>query len=45
MRAGRIVSGWREWSSYLDNWTIWNHVRLLGSLAAAALFTVSLVQG
>ncbi|EPX58060.1 hypothetical protein D187_004349 [Cystobacter fuscus DSM 2262] len=31
------------WSSYLTNWTAWNHVRTVASLAAAALLTLSLV--
>jgi len=39
------VAGQREWSSYLDSWTAWNHVRALTSLAAAALLTIGLVQG
>lgn len=28
------------WANYLKNWTFWNHVRTIASLAAAALFTV-----
>ncbi len=31
------------WSSYLTNWTAWNHVRTVASLAAAALLTLALV--
>ncbi|WP_395846195.1 DUF1772 domain-containing protein [Cystobacter fuscus] len=30
------------WSSYLTNWTAWNHVRTVASLAAAALLTLAL---
>ncbi len=28
------------WARYLTDWTFWNHVRTIASLAAAALFTV-----
>ncbi len=30
------------WASYLTNWTLWNHVRTIAALAAAALFTIAL---
>ncbi|OJH39303.1 DUF1772 domain-containing protein [Cystobacter ferrugineus] len=30
------------WSNYLTNWTAWNHVRTVASLAAAALLTLAL---
>jgi uncharacterized membrane protein len=30
------------WASYLTNWTLWNHVRTVAALAAAALFTSAL---
>ena len=30
------------WTRYLANWTVWNHVRTVTSLAAAALLTVGL---
>jgi uncharacterized membrane protein len=30
------------WANYLTNWTLWNHVRTIAALAAAALFTLSL---
>jgi uncharacterized membrane protein len=35
------------WSRYVAEWTGWNHVRLIASLAAAAAFTVgfSLLRG
>jgi uncharacterized membrane protein len=30
------------WLAYLSSWTAWNHVRTLGALAAAVLFSVAL---
>jgi uncharacterized membrane protein len=36
------AEGARLWASYLTNWTIWNHVRTLASLAASACFILSL---
>jgi uncharacterized membrane protein len=30
------------WAKYLTNWTIWNHVRTIAALAAAALLTIAL---
>ncbi len=30
------------WSSYLTNWTFWNHVRTTAALAAAASLTIAL---
>ncbi|WP_026736197.1 anthrone oxygenase family protein [Fischerella sp. PCC 9605] len=30
------------WSSFLTNWTVWNHVRTVAALAAAALLTIAL---
>jgi uncharacterized membrane protein len=33
-----------RWSSYLADWTTWNHVRTLASLAAAALLTLGVGQ-
>ncbi|MCC5658354.1 DUF1772 domain-containing protein [Nostoc sp. XA010] len=30
------------WSSYLANWTIWNHIRTGTALAAATSFTIAL---
>lgn len=30
------------WSSYLANWTFWNHIRTIASLAAAALLTMAI---
>jgi uncharacterized membrane protein len=29
------------WASYLTNWTLWNHVRTITALAAAAIFTLA----
>lgn len=37
------VAGEAVWTHYLKTWTLWNHVRTLASLAAAALFTAALV--
>jgi len=33
------------WSQYLSRWTFWNHVRTAASLAAAALFAMTLLCG
>jgi uncharacterized membrane protein len=30
------------WAKYLTDWTLWNHVRTIAALAAAALMTISL---
>jgi uncharacterized membrane protein len=32
------------WQSYLSDWTAWNHVRTITSLAASASFIVALVR-
>jgi uncharacterized membrane protein len=32
------------WADYLREWTLWNHVRTAGALAAAALLTLALVR-
>jgi uncharacterized membrane protein len=32
------------WAEYLSSWTLWNHVRSAAALAAAALFSVTLLQ-
>jgi uncharacterized protein (TIGR02246 family) len=32
------------WSNYLKTWTVWNHVRTVAALAAAALFAVALCR-
>ncbi|HAX76564.1 MAG TPA: hypothetical protein DCY88_12175 [Cyanobacteria bacterium UBA11372] len=34
--------GARFWASYLTNWTFWNHIRTVASLAAATLLTMAL---
>jgi uncharacterized membrane protein len=31
------------WKNYLANWTFWNHVRTVASLASSAAFTIGLV--
>lgn len=31
------------WSRYLQDWTFWNHVRTIASLAASVLFTAAIV--
>jgi len=30
------------WAKYLTNWTLWNHVRTVAGLAAAASLTIAL---
>jgi uncharacterized membrane protein len=36
------AEGSRLWADYLSSWTIWNHVRTVGALAAAVLLTLAL---
>jgi uncharacterized membrane protein len=36
------TDGTSLWARYLTNWTIWNHVRTVAALAAAALLTIAL---
>lgn len=36
------TGGAHLWSSYLTNWTVWNHIRMAAALAAAALLTIAL---
>ena len=36
--------GRRVWADYLRNWTFWNHIRTIASLAAAASFTLGLIR-
>lgn len=38
------TDGANLWSSYLTNWTFWNHVRTAAALAAATLLTLALCQ-
>ncbi|WP_341528634.1 DUF1772 domain-containing protein [Nostoc sp. UHCC 0302] len=33
------------WSSYLANWTLWNHIRTAAALAAAVSLTIALCLG
>jgi uncharacterized membrane protein len=35
----------QEWARYLAGWTAWNHLRTLGSLAAAVAFTLAVRGG
>ena len=37
-------SGARLWANYLTNWTLWNHVRTVASLAATVAFSLALSQ-
>lgn len=30
------------WAKYLSDWTLWNHVRTIAAIAAAALLTISM---
>ena len=39
------AEGHKTWTDYLSNWTLWNHVRTVASVAAAASFIASLVYG
>ena len=36
------ANGTSLWSNYLANWTIWNHVRTISALFAAAAITIAL---
>lgn len=36
------TDGANLWTSYLTNWTLWNHMRTVAALVAAALFTIAL---
>lgn len=38
------AEGAARWASYVPDWTAWNHVRTIASLAAAASFIVALVR-
>lgn len=37
--APSSAEGAKLWASYLSQWTVWNHVRTVGAIAAAAVFT------
>jgi uncharacterized membrane protein len=34
----------RLWTTYVSDWTTWNHVRCAAALAAAALLTIALIE-
>ena len=36
------TQGTNLWTSYLTNWTLWNHIRAAAALAAAAVLTIAL---
>ncbi|MEQ1762938.1 MAG: anthrone oxygenase family protein [Pyrinomonadaceae bacterium] len=36
------VAGQEVWQNYLSNWTFWNHVRTIASIAANCLFVFSI---
>lgn len=36
--------GAQLWANYLRDWTIWNHVRTVGAITAAAVFTLNRVS-
>jgi uncharacterized membrane protein len=38
------TAGHEVWNNYLSNWTFWNHVRTIASLASMAMLVVSLVH-
>ena len=38
------ADGPRVWADYLVTWTMWNHVRTVSGLAAAALLTLALMR-
>jgi uncharacterized membrane protein len=38
------ANGASLWADYLTNWTAWNHVRTVASVAAAASLTIALVM-
>ena len=38
------AEGATVWASYLEEWTVWNHVRTGTALLAAAAFTLALVR-
>lgn len=40
--APESEEGARVWTRYVANWTAWNHVRTLATLAAAAAFALAL---
>lgn len=40
----RAPAGQEIWAKYLSNWTFWNHVRTVASLAATAMFIIGLIS-
>ncbi len=36
------ANGASLWASYLTNWTMWNHIRTISALLAAAAITIAL---
>ena len=38
-------AGQEIWAHFLTNWTVWNHVRMIASLAASASFMAALIYG
>jgi uncharacterized membrane protein len=38
------ASGQEIWTNYLTNWTFWNHVRTVASLAASASFILAIAN-
>jgi uncharacterized membrane protein len=41
----QLAASAAQWSSYLSEWTAFNHVRTVAALVAAALFTLALRTG
>jgi uncharacterized membrane protein len=39
------AEGKRFWPEFRATWGLWNHVRWIGALAAAAAFTLALIEG
>jgi uncharacterized membrane protein len=42
--APASTEGAKLWADYLSTWTAWNHVRTVAALAAAASFTIALLD-
>ena len=38
------AAGAELWADYLQRWTMWNHVRTIGNVAALALFLLALMR-
>ena len=39
------AEGARYWTEFRATWGLWNHVRWIGALGAAAAFTLALIEG